>query len=47
MGFIPLNTFDEAMESAKKIVGQNPRILCTPECFTGGVAVHLHCNNRI
>jgi len=46
MGFIPLNTFDEAMERAKKIVGQNPRILCTPECFTGGVAVHLRCKGK-
>ncbi len=42
MGFIPTRTFEEAMERAKKIVGPNPRILCTPECFTGGVAVHLH-----
>lgn len=43
MGFIPKKTFEEAMESAKKIVGENPRIVCTPECFSGGVAVHLHC----
>ncbi len=42
MGFIPTRTFDEAMERARKIVGHNPRVLCTPECFTGGVAVHLH-----
>ncbi len=42
MGFIPTSTFEEAMERAKKIVGQNPRVLCTPECFSGGVAVHLH-----
>ena len=42
MGFIPTTTFEDAMERAKKIVGQNPRILCTPECFSGGVAVHLH-----
>jgi len=42
MGFIPTSTFEEAFERAKKIVGQNPRILCTPECFSGGVAVHLH-----
>jgi lactate racemase len=43
MGFIPVSTFGEALERAKRIVGQNPRILCTPECFSGGVAVHLHC----
>jgi nickel-dependent lactate racemase len=42
MGFIPTATFEEALDRAKKIVGSNPRILCTPECFTGGVAVHLH-----
>ena len=44
MGFIPTKTFEDAMEQAKKIVGKNPRILCTPECFSGGVAVHLHMN---
>ena len=43
MGFIPVKTFDEALERAKKIVGDNPRILCTPEAFSGGVPVHLHC----
>jgi hypothetical protein len=42
MGFTPVSSFDEAMACAKKIVGDSPRILCTPECFSGGVAVHLH-----
>jgi hypothetical protein len=42
MGFIPTRTFEEAFERAKNIVGKNPRILCTPEAFSGGVAVHLH-----
>ena len=42
MGFIPTSTFEEALDGAKKIVGLNPRILCTPECFSGGVTVHLH-----
>jgi nickel-dependent lactate racemase len=42
MGFIPVSTFQEAMERAQKIVGRNPRILCTPECFSGGVPIHLH-----
>ena len=41
MGFIPVSSFAEAMEWTKKIVGNNPRILCTPECFSGGVPVHL------
>lgn len=42
MGFIPTRTFEDAIERAKKLVGQNPRILGTPECFSGGVAVHFH-----
>jgi nickel-dependent lactate racemase len=43
MGFIPVSTFAEAMQRAEKLVGKNPRILCTPECFSGGMPVHLHC----
>ena len=42
MGFVPMHDFGEAMRHAEKIVGRNPRILCTPECFSGGAAVHLH-----
>jgi hypothetical protein len=42
MGFTPTSTFGEALDRAKKIVGKNPNILCTPECFSGGVPVHLH-----
>jgi hypothetical protein len=42
MGFIPVSTFEEAMKLAERYVGSRPRILCTPECFSGGVAVHLH-----
>lgn len=45
MGFIPVKTINEAMERAEKIVGKNSRILCTPECFSGGVPVHLHCKS--
>ena len=30
-----------AMEKAKRYVGSNPRILCTPDCFTGGVVVNI------
>jgi nickel-dependent lactate racemase len=41
MGFIPTPTFKEAMLRAERIVGKKPRVLCTPECFSGGVAVHL------
>jgi nickel-dependent lactate racemase len=42
MGFIPTTTFEEAFKRAQKIVGKNPRILCTPEAFSGGIGVHLH-----
>lgn len=42
MGLTPLSTFGEAMTAAEKYVGRNPRILCTPEAFSGGVGVHLH-----
>jgi len=42
MGFVPMGDFAEAMRYAEKIVGRNPRILCTPECFSGGSPVHLH-----
>ena len=43
MGFIPVSTYAEAFERAKNLVGdRNPKVLCTPECFTGGVAVHLY-----
>jgi len=45
MGYIPTKTFDEAMKQAERYVGKNPRILCTPEAFSGGVAVHLHAKN--
>lgn len=43
MGFIPVATYAEAFERARKMLGErSPRVLCTPECFTGGVAVHLY-----
>jgi nickel-dependent lactate racemase len=42
MGFIPVPTFAEAIAQARKYVGNSPRILCTPECFSGGVGVHLY-----
>ena len=41
MGYVPATTFDDAMKMAERIVGKNPRILCTPDAFTGGAAVHL------
>jgi nickel-dependent lactate racemase len=46
MGFIPTSTFSEAMQKATKYVGKNPRILCTPDCFTAGVGVNLHLKDN-
>ena len=42
MGLTPVATFDQAMKEAERYVGGDPRILCTPECFSGGAAPHLH-----
>jgi lactate racemase len=43
MGFTPVATYAEAFERARKTLGErNPKVLCTPECFTGGVPVHLY-----
>ena len=41
MGFIPTSTFAEALRKAERYVGAHPKILCTPDCFTGGMGVHL------
>ena len=41
MGYIPVATFDEAKKMAERFTGKNPRYLATPECFSGGVPVHL------
>ena len=45
MGFKTLPRFDDALLDAKKYVGSNPRILCTPECFSGGMPVNLKILN--
>lgn len=42
MGYTPVNTFEEALIMAEEITGKKSKILCTPECFSGGAAVHLH-----
>ncbi len=41
MGYQTVATFPEALKQAERYVGKNPRILCTPECYSGGAAVHL------
>jgi hypothetical protein len=42
MGFTPVKAFEEAMVGARRFTGANPRVLCTPEAFSCGVAVHLN-----
>ncbi|MFD0982524.1 hypothetical protein [Tropicimonas aquimaris] len=42
IGLTTVPTFEDAMRDAERYVGKNPRILCTPECFSGGAAPHLH-----
>ena len=46
MGFIPVSSFSEAMRMAQKRVGKNPRVLCTPNCFTSGVPAHLYLKSQ-
>ena len=41
MGYATARTYEDGMKIAEGYTGKNPRILCTPECFSGGVAVHL------
>jgi hypothetical protein len=41
MGYRTAATIEDALKDAARFVGVSPRILCTPECFSGGVAVHL------
>ena len=40
--YTALDNFEDALRLAEELTGNNPRILCTPNCFTGGAAVHLH-----
>ncbi len=41
MGYRTLHSVSEALEDAQRYVGSNPRILATPECYSGGMAVNL------
>lgn len=41
MGCIPTKTFDDAMERARRHVGERPRILAIPGAYSGGAAVNL------
>lgn len=41
MGYRTSGTVAEALRDAERYVGNNPRILCTPESFSGGMAINL------
>ena len=41
MGFRTLRTVAGALTDAERYVGSRPRILATPECYSGGMAVNL------
>ncbi len=45
MGYRTLPTVADALKDAERHVGKNPRILCTPECYSGGMAVNLAAHN--
>ena len=41
LGYRTAQKFSDAMIDAERYVGKNPRILCTPECYSGGMPVNL------
>ena len=45
MGYRTLPTVSAALKDAQRYVGTNPRILATPECFSGGMAVNVAARN--
>ena len=45
MGYKTLGTVEDALKDAERHVGKNPRILATPECYSGGMAVNLAAGN--
>ena len=45
MGYRTLSTVGEALKDAEHHVGKNPRILVTPECYSGGMAVNVSARN--
>ena len=46
MGFRTMPTVETALVDAQRYVGKNPRILCTPECFSGGMPVNVACPEK-
>jgi nickel-dependent lactate racemase len=45
MGYRTLPTVADALKDVERHVGKNPRILCTPECYSGGMAVNVAAGN--
>ena len=41
MGYRTLASVQDALKDVERHVGKNPRILCTPECYSGGMAVNV------
>jgi hypothetical protein len=41
MGYRTMRSVKDALRDAERYVGKNPRILCTPEAYSGGMAVNL------
>ena len=41
MGYRTMSTIHGALKDVERYVGKNPRILCTPECYSGGMAVNV------
>jgi len=45
IGYTTMKKFDDALKDARRYVGNNPRILCTPECYSGGMPVNVTCSS--
>ena len=41
LGYRTMSKFSDALVDAERYVGKNPRVLCTPECYSGGMPVNL------
>jgi nickel-dependent lactate racemase len=46
MGFRTAPTVEAALKDAQRYVGKDPRILCTPESFSGGMAVNVSVGDQ-
>lgn len=46
MGYRTLPTVEAALKDAERYVGTTPRILATPECYSGGMAVNVSARDQ-